>query len=70
MGVDTCTPFNMAATKEETIGLKGVHKTFNVCSNDLLMMSSKRQTQSHTCGKKITTSNKVPMEAFFVNTDH
>jgi hypothetical protein len=60
----------MVATKEETIGLKGVHKTFNVGFNDLLMVNSKRQTQSHTCGKKIVNGNKVLMDVYFVNTNH
>jgi hypothetical protein len=42
LGVDTCTPFDMATNKEETTGLKGVHKTFDVGYDDLLMVSSKR----------------------------
>ncbi len=42
LGVDTCTPFDMIATKKETTSLKGVHKTSNVGFDDLLMVHSRR----------------------------
>jgi hypothetical protein len=39
LGVDTCTPPNMATTNEEIVGLKDIHKTTNVGFDDLLMVS-------------------------------
>jgi hypothetical protein len=36
--VDTCTPLDMAATNEEIVGLKDIHKTSDVGFDDLLMV--------------------------------
>ncbi len=42
LGVDTCTPSNMVTINEEIIGLKEIHKTFDVGFDDLLMVSFER----------------------------
>jgi hypothetical protein len=68
--VDTCTPPDIAATKEEIVGLKDIHKTSYVGFDDLLMVNFERETWFHTCGKKVVDGNKVLMDAPFVNTNH